>query len=162
MKKVSFSLDTKEYDGCCTLNSIYHSLLKKALWGSKPKINSFDILKIVDNDIEMLNYFIYETNILIDKLEILEEEIFFSIFDDDEDPKEKIIEDPIWDNAYLDMKARKNNVNYVPIARFGSREINEKLSVEHKFFIFDFLNKLIESKKLLENKIESKKKNIKT
>lgn len=151
-KRVTFSDDTKSFDGCSIENASFHYLLKQFLWG-KHKFSFFDILRLVKDNLELLEYFIIETNNIIYDLENLDStQIYDLLFEEDESNVSTNEIDSFWDHPHFAKIANENKKKFVPIARYGSRDTNEHLSPEHKIFLMNFYNLLLETKNFIKNK----------
>jgi hypothetical protein len=90
-KRVSFSDDTKLHDGASHFSMMYYNLVKGYL--QNKVCNVYDISKIVNYNIWSLLQSIEETQILLEKLNIIkEEESMDELYD------EVFGEDPYWDS----------------------------------------------------------------
>jgi len=140
-KKVRFSDDTKTFDGCSVENASFHYLIKYYLWVDERTI-FFKILKMVKDDIELLEFFITETNNIIERLEELEStQLYDFLFNEEKDEETT-------DKDIYHSKIKKN----VPIARYGSRDTNEQLTLEHKICVLKFYNILVQVRNFIKNK----------
>jgi hypothetical protein len=143
-KKISFSDDTKTYDGSCERTQKYGKLILKFF--NNKNINFYDILTISGN-IDYINDFIVETEILKNKLKDIEiEEEIEECF---KPPLKPIGEhDPYWDS--IDFVEAAYNRQYSKkgfcISRYGSRDYNQKLYPKHIEQLDDFI-KLLDNTK---------------
>lgn len=151
LKRIRFSSDAKSFDGTSKNVILFYKTLMKYI---ECKFDNFYyILKIVKRDMNLLDFFITETEILKTKLEEFQEEKLIQEIMDQMDCEEEEIEkeeDPYWDLEYYKNAAKKRQIPIgVPVIRHGSRDINEPISPLCLPELTKFLFLLYEAKELL-------------
>lgn len=135
-KKVTFSNDSKKYDGSRELTQKYAKLVDGFF---KNQINTvYDVIKLLKTTI-YIDDFIIETEIIKSRLDNIK----------DEEEKEIINQiDPYWDsNFFIKKCAMHNNKKGFCISRFGSRDFNIKIYPENSIYLVELINLLENTKK---------------
>ena len=117
-KRIRFADNTKDFDGPSKKVELFYDVFKNF---SKGKYNTDKILKKINNDIDILNYFISEIVIIKEKLEKINTHNIFS----------NLLEENI------------QCTKYVPVLRNGASVSKEKLTQDHLPIITKFLFELI-------------------
>lgn len=141
-KRVSFSDDTKLHDGASHFSMMYYNLVKG--YFQNKVCNVYDISKIVNYNIWLLLQSIEETQILLEKLNIIkEEESMDELYD------EVFGEDPYWDsNIFVNKSKDKKGF---AISRFGNRSSTSKLKSSHIPWLEKLLVLLYNTQSFIEN-----------
>jgi hypothetical protein len=125
-KRIRFAMNTKDHDGTSKKVELFYDVFKNF---SKGKYDIDKILKKIDNDIELLSYFINEILIIKEKLE-------------------KINTDAIFSTLFEENTQFKR---YIPVLRNGASVSKEKLTVKHLPIITKFLFELVIAKEMIIN-----------
>ena len=123
-KRIRFTKNTKTHDGPSKKVELFYDVFKNF---SKGKYNIDKILNKIDNDIDILNYFINEILIIKEKLEKINTEIIFSNLLDENTQFKK----------------------HIPFLRNGASITKETLTPDHLPIITRFLFELIFAKEML-------------
>jgi hypothetical protein len=123
-KRIRFANNTKTHDGPSKKVELFYDVFKNFFKG---KYNIDKILNKIDNDVELLSYFIDEILIIKEKLENINTEIIFS--------------------NLLDENTQFKS--YIPVLRNGASVSKEKLTVKHLPIITRFLFELIFAREML-------------
>lgn len=142
-KSVSFTKDTKSYDGSSSKNIIYYNLVINYFKNE----NSNELISQCLKNKNLIKYFIKESKISQNKLKniIIEQENeqikkFFKILFNYKNSKE----DPIWDSEFYKKQVILKNKKGVAIIRNGCREVSDRFLPKH-------LKKLEKFIQILEN-----------
>ena len=125
-KRIRFDTNTKDHDGPSKKVELFYYVFKNFFRG---KHDIDEILKKINNDISILNYFINEIIIIKEKLEkINTDNIFSSLLEENE-------------------QFRK----YIPVLRNGASISREKLTIKHLPIINKLLFDLIIARETIVN-----------
>lgn len=150
-KRVTFSDDTKLHDGASDFSIMYYNLVRG--YFQNRTYNIYDISRIVNNNIWLLLQIIEETQILLEKLNIIKEEemmdnLYDEIFGKDIQYAE---EDSYWDSPEFVNKSTSKRKKGFAISRFGNRSSTTKLTSCHIPWLEKLLVLLYNTQSFIEN-----------
>ena len=155
LKNVSFAPGTKEDYETKEHIRLYYKVIED-YFNNKIK-TVFDIYRIIycrKHTLKLLiNYFLHESRILLDKLKTLKkEEIMFNTLEKffKSNPRSPTIMDLVWDTTYFIERVEKNQNKSIPILRRGHRKLDGKLTSTHIPFLEKLIKLLIDTQKFIE------------
>ena len=153
-KSVTFSEDTKDFDGTSLMNIKYQTFIVKFL--NNQMQNSIDVYKFVKYDRKLLSFFFVQIVITILKLKLIQKKQKTYIHNTCTEkyiPKDteeldilKVWDTPLWNKAALKKATHSNNVG---ILRQGSRDFCCSFNIGHIIYLQYLCVMLLKTRKLL-------------